>query len=124
MGAGNRGGYYEHVDWRKVGYDMNALFMTCVLEMRFLTPYLHNFMINNFEVVKTQLVELSDAINKFKSEAVQLRIVELIFAAEEVEPDEDLTNATTRRKRRNKKETKVAPESTKEGNGSQKRSAT
>ena len=36
-------------------------------------------MIKNFDKVKTQLEELSDAINKFKSEAVQLKILELIF---------------------------------------------
>lgn len=37
-------------------------------------------MIENFEQVTKQLAELSDAINKFKSEQVQLKIVELIFA--------------------------------------------
>jgi hypothetical protein len=36
-------------------------------------------MIRNFEQVKKQLAELSDSINKFKSEQVQLKIVELIF---------------------------------------------
>ncbi|MEH6790135.1 hypothetical protein [Parasphingorhabdus sp.] len=36
-------------------------------------------MINNFEVVKNQLSELSEVINKFKSEAVQLRIVEIVL---------------------------------------------
>jgi hypothetical protein len=38
-------------------------------------------MIQNFEEVKKQLAELSEVVNKFKSEAVQLRIVELVFAA-------------------------------------------
>jgi hypothetical protein len=37
-------------------------------------------MINNFDSLKEQLNELSPIINSFKSEAVQLRIVELIFA--------------------------------------------
>ena len=36
-------------------------------------------MIENFEQLKKKLVDLADVINSFKSEAVQLRIVELIF---------------------------------------------
>ena len=36
-------------------------------------------MINNFDEVKKQLSELSEVINKFKSEAVQLRIVEIVL---------------------------------------------
>lgn len=36
-------------------------------------------MISNFEQMKAQLAELANVINAFKSEAVQLRIVELIF---------------------------------------------
>jgi len=36
-------------------------------------------MIKNFEEIKKQLGELSDVLNKFKSEQVQLRIVELVF---------------------------------------------
>lgn len=36
-------------------------------------------MIRNFEEVKRQLTELSDVVNKFKSEQVQLKIVDLIF---------------------------------------------
>lgn len=36
-------------------------------------------MIDNFEEVKNQLRELADVINKFTSEAVQLRIVELVL---------------------------------------------
>lgn len=38
-------------------------------------------MIKYFEEIKTQLKELADVINSFKSEAVQLRIVDLIFNA-------------------------------------------
>jgi hypothetical protein len=37
-------------------------------------------MIKNFDEVKKQLAELSGVVNKFQSEAVQLKIVELIFA--------------------------------------------
>ena len=36
-------------------------------------------MISNFNEVKMQLAELSEVINKFKSEAVQLRIVEIVL---------------------------------------------
>lgn len=34
---------------------------------------------NNFDEVKKQLSELSEVVNKFKSEAVQLRIVEIVL---------------------------------------------
>lgn len=44
-------------------------------------------MLKNFELIKKQLVELSQAVNSFKSEAVQLRIVELIFGAASEDPD-------------------------------------
>jgi len=37
-------------------------------------------MIDDFEQVKKQLVELAPVINAFKSEAVQLRVVELLFS--------------------------------------------
>ena len=36
-------------------------------------------MIKNFDELKTQLSDLSSVINSFKSEAVQLRIVEAHF---------------------------------------------
>jgi hypothetical protein len=38
-------------------------------------------MIENIEEVKNQLKELSDVINSFTSEAVQLRIIDLVFNA-------------------------------------------
>lgn len=37
-------------------------------------------MIQNFDLLKQQLNELSPIINSFKSETVQLRVIELIFA--------------------------------------------
>lgn len=37
-------------------------------------------MFKDFETTKAHLTELAEIINKFKSEAVQLRLVELIFA--------------------------------------------
>lgn len=36
-------------------------------------------MIKDFETVRTQLKELAEVINAFKSEAVQLRIIDLVF---------------------------------------------
>jgi hypothetical protein len=62
-------------------------------------------MIKNFEEVKKQLAELSDAVNKFKSEQVQLKIVELIFRGAGADEDhsEDPSNpAPKKRVRRNK----------------------
>lgn len=63
-------------------------------------------MISNFDEVKKQLSELSEVINKFKSEAVQLRIVEIVLGdgasygtasdADHGEPDK--TPKTRRRK--------------------------
>jgi hypothetical protein len=40
-------------------------------------------MIKNFDVIKEQLKELAGVINSFKSEAVQLRLIELVFKAAE-----------------------------------------
>jgi hypothetical protein len=37
--------------------------------------------ISNFDEIKRQLKELSEVINSFKSEAVQLRLVDLVFQA-------------------------------------------
>jgi hypothetical protein len=39
-------------------------------------------MIEDFELIKQQLHELSPVLNSFKSEAVQLRLIELIFSQE------------------------------------------
>lgn len=67
-------------------------------------------MIKNFEEVKAQLRELADVINAFKSEAVQLRLVDLVFNAvsgEEIqkespkdEPHSPSGRGSSRRKRR------------------------
>jgi len=45
-------------------------------------------MIKNFDVIKEQLKELAGVINSFKSEAVQLRLIELVFEAAEAGPEE------------------------------------
>ncbi len=46
-------------------------------------------MIKNFEGMKQQLRELSEIVNAFKSEAVQLRVIDLVFAASAATPSED-----------------------------------
>lgn len=43
-------------------------------------------MIQNFEQIREQLEKLAPTINAYKSEAVQLRIVELVFAQRPVAP--------------------------------------
>lgn len=45
-------------------------------------------MIKNFDLIKEQLKELAIVINSFKSEAVQLRLLELVFEAVERAPAE------------------------------------
>ncbi len=63
-------------------------------------------MIKNFETVKKQFRELASVVNSFKSEAVQLRIVELIFGImpeEEVQPDDNLNGVTPRTKKARRK---------------------
>lgn len=61
-------------------------------------------MIKNFETVKKQLRELAGVVNSFKSEAVQLRIVELIFG---IMPEEEVQDDD------NSKEIKSKPKSAK-----------
>jgi len=48
-------------------------------------------MIQNFEEVKEQLRELAEIVNAFSSEAVQLRIVELIFG---IQQDQEIENSS------------------------------
>lgn len=50
-------------------------------------------MIKDFETVKNQLKELSEVINNFKSEAVQLRIIDLIFKGVKVKDPQDIEEA-------------------------------
>lgn len=82
-------------------------------------------MIKNFEVVRKQLKELSEVINSFKSESVQLRIVDLIFGLEEPELDDETeednppkTNKT-RKKKTKKAKTKKTASKKKSGSKSQ-----
>lgn len=82
-------------------------------------------MIKDFETVKKQLQELSTVINNFKSEAVQLRILELLFKGVRVIDDKEASDDEKHgdekvtpysRKARKKKEKKES------SNGSQKKS--
>jgi hypothetical protein len=59
-------------------------------------------MIKNFEEIKKQLSELSGVINSFKSESVQLKIVELIFRVTE-EKTEDFSEEPVKKKKTGKK---------------------
>ncbi|WP_229448905.1 hypothetical protein [Nitratireductor sp. B36] len=45
-----------------------------------------DFMIKDFDKLKQQLNELSEAVNKFESEAVQLRVVELVLGQNDPRP--------------------------------------
>lgn len=75
-------------------------------------------MIKDFEQVKKQLMDLSQAVNAFKSEAVQLRIVELLFKSASIDgeasnDDQSQTDVQGKKtkKRRKKKFSPVAPSS-------------
>lgn len=63
-------------------------------------------MIKNFEELKKQLKELSEVINSFKSESVQLRIIDLIFDIEEPELEEELEVKDSSNIKKKKRETK------------------
>jgi hypothetical protein len=71
-------------------------------------------MIRDFDELKKQLQELSSIINAFTSEAVQVRIVELIFKEEGGEEEQKEREADTprqrsrRRKRRPKKKAETS----------------
>ena len=70
-------------------------------------------MIKNFEVVKDQLRELSEVINSFKSEAVQLKIIELILddaLSTSNQREQEVTNDEPPRRKRRKSKTRITPE--------------
>jgi hypothetical protein len=64
-------------------------------------------MIKNFDEVKKQLAELSEIVNKFKSEQVQLKIIERIFKGtpDENPGDETDDHASSARRRGSRKKT-------------------
>ena len=74
-------------------------------------------MIKDFEQIKKQLLELSQAVNAFKSEAVQLRIVELIFNIDvqhEGEGQEGKNDALPRARRKHNGKSRPAAKSSTE----------
>ena len=73
-------------------------------------------MIKDFDLVKKQLTELASVLNTFKSEQVQLRIVELVFGGEDTSEgvDEALHHQSLksgRKRKRTKAEVKVPQKS-------------
>jgi hypothetical protein len=52
-------------------------------------------MIRDFDQLKAQLTELASVVNLFKSEAVQLRVVELVLTGAISEDRQELRQATT-----------------------------
>jgi hypothetical protein len=72
-------------------------------------------MIDDFEKVKEQLKELAPIVNSFKSESVQVKVVELLLARSlgtvgritDVPRDEAMPKKSQRRRPRKKPETKV-----------------
>lgn len=72
-------------------------------------------MFKDFEVIKQHLTELAEIINKFKSEAVQLRLIELLFVSSINEPNEPANQENTNQSRKpskSKKKTKLTSPST------------
>lgn len=64
-------------------------------------------MLKNIELIKTQLSELASVINLYKSEAVQLKIVELVFKhATTGNPTDIVEEDESRLKRRRKRKQK------------------
>jgi hypothetical protein len=71
-------------------------------------------MIKDFSKVKEQLIELSEVINSFKSETVQLRIVELLLGTrEEVVPETDTLDMPIVRRGRKPKQSAYVVQSPK-----------
>lgn len=72
-------------------------------------------MIKNFEEIKSQLKDLSEVINRFKSEAVQLRIVELVFGLEsgdDIADEKPGTPSSPKRRAAKRKSAKTASPTT------------
>jgi hypothetical protein len=70
---------------------------------------------DDINVLKKKLKELADVINSFKSEAVQLKIVELLFEGVEVATESigEEKKPASKRRRRPKKLTKKEPKAKK-----------
>lgn len=82
-------------------------------------------MLKDFEAIKSQLAELADIINKFKSEAVQLRIVELVLRGQSPSPATESEDAISppRAGRRRKRGARNKPDQVADGGGSAKKKA-
>jgi hypothetical protein len=78
--------------------------------------------IKNFEEVRKRLAELSDLLNKFKSEQVQLRILERIFAGGFDDTSDEGSGAQSSPVRRKTGRKRAAP-SDDGGSGGKKKSA-
>ena len=82
-------------------------------------------MIANFDEIKKQLKELAEVINAFKSDAVQLRLIELLFQRTPTTHQEPATVAKVRRPGRakrakassSKSETQSKPAAARAGRG-------
>ena len=66
-------------------------------------------MIKNFEELKKQLKDLSSVINLFKSESVQLRLVELIFQGESIESNDKKNDALDPQQRKTRQRKTSSP---------------
>lgn len=74
-------------------------------------------MFKDFEATKQQLSELAEVINKFKSEAVQMRLIELLLDAEPHDLDENEALPPAVSKKRRKKAAKASTRATDDGEG-------
>ena len=72
-------------------------------------------MIKNFDVIKEQLKELADVINGFKSEAVQVRLIELVFGASSAEESGEGVQAERASPSRRRARQKATPTRQKKG---------
>lgn len=80
-------------------------------------------MIDNFDEVKAQLKELATVVNAFKSEAVQLRIVEIVLSGskfESVKSEDENPETSGKPRQKRKRPTKKAPSDTTSGAGASK----
>ena len=81
-------------------------------------------MFKSFDTIKAQLAELAPAINAFKSEAVQLRIVELIFSRrdEDDRDAEERAQPSSRREAKRPKKARGGPTGPEAAKGPKRRS--
>jgi len=78
-------------------------------------------MIRNFETVKAQLSELAAVINSFKSEAVQLRIIELVLRTPQEGGSGDDATVATSNPNRTPRRKKIKSSGAEQGKDAKKR---